>query len=394
MSGSRPLLVSGPARSGTSLLCTALSAHPDLMVASDPYLPYFRSLRNAMAQDLPGFDSSAALSDGYFSDDRTALLEQVLSASLDVPLDPAEGATLVEALRRRAAHASPDLVEGIPDLLAGDYRAMLSRGLQLISRIRGARPWVGFKEAWNVDFFPAISRAFPEARFLVLLRDPRAVVASMLALSRKDPSQLAHPLSYARHCRKYMALCRHWESDTWMRERVRYVRYEDVLRDPRAEMERICEFLDIRYDASMLDGEKWFDYATGRPWTGNSSFLSSMSGVRPELAERWRRELSPEIEGMVSYVCGPEMALVGYDTGPPDEEAMVAGIQQGADGEYSWRSDFRDAHTDAGFELLRRVLLRMGGLSTPQKRRAFLFEDVFEMLKGSQRHDRLAGSPA
>ena len=46
-----PLFVTGTTRSGGTLLARALSAHKEIMVASDPYLEMFRSLRNAIVRD-------------------------------------------------------------------------------------------------------------------------------------------------------------------------------------------------------------------------------------------------------------------------------------------------------------------------------------------------------
>jgi len=67
----------------------------------------------------------------------------------------------------------------------------------VVKQIRKAtrRKWVGMKEVWIIEFLTPLARAYPEARFIVIMRDPRAVIASMQALARSDPSQLAHTIA-------------------------------------------------------------------------------------------------------------------------------------------------------------------------------------------------------
>ena len=44
------------------------------------------------------------------------------------------------------------------------------RSLNIIKkRAKNPRDWVGFSESWAIEFFPAIARSFPKAKFLVLL---------------------------------------------------------------------------------------------------------------------------------------------------------------------------------------------------------------------------------
>ena len=101
MSYHEPLFVTGPVRSGSTLLARLLSTNEEVMVASDPYLPLFRSLRNAIVRhkaspDLArNFDPDAALQDYYFTSDRIAVMDTVLAATLDIPFDESEWDTLL-----------------------------------------------------------------------------------------------------------------------------------------------------------------------------------------------------------------------------------------------------------------------------------------------------------
>src|SRR5262249_31113823 len=186
-----------------TLLGMLLSAHPGVLVASDPYFPLLRSLRNALVRHsgdadlLRTFDPASALQDFYFDDARLAQLDAILAGRLDTPFARGSWTQFLEAVRGRGGIMCPDLAPHYDRLRGGTYRDVFDNALSLVAELRGGagRVWVGIKEVWMVDFYPVLARAYPDARFVVLLRDPRAVVASMLALREQDESQGAHVLS-------------------------------------------------------------------------------------------------------------------------------------------------------------------------------------------------------
>src|SRR5262245_33605179 len=113
MDAPRLLFVTGPARSGSTLLAMMLSAHPEALVASDPCLPLFRSLRNDLVHHsgvpdlIRSFDDTSALRDFYFSDEQLAELDAILRGSLDIPVE--EWEALLGPLRARGGIMCPDL---------------------------------------------------------------------------------------------------------------------------------------------------------------------------------------------------------------------------------------------------------------------------------------------
>src|SRR5262249_1395144 len=80
------LFVSGPARSGTTLVARVLSAHTQVEVAPDPALPLFRSLRNAILRESGLLaDPGLPLQDYYFSAEGLRALDAIQASSLAVP---------------------------------------------------------------------------------------------------------------------------------------------------------------------------------------------------------------------------------------------------------------------------------------------------------------------
>ena len=384
-----PLFVTGPARSGSTLLAMMLSAHSKLRVAADPCLPVFRSMRNAwLAAASPDVQRACApnlpLQDFYFTDARIAALDIVINGAVDCPLPSGEWAELLPALVRRAHHASPDIAERLSRLAPATYRQFFDSLLGQIAAARsgGRASYVGFKDLWIIDFVEPLARAFPTARFIVMQRDPRAIVASMLAFAQTDPSQGADVLSYARHWRKQVAFLERFRQDAVLRDRVLVVSHEALVTEPQRVSLEMCRFLDVPFEPGMLDPNQYWDYSTGHVWRGNSSFEQALKGFQPELRHRWRSELPHDARALVELACGPDLPLAGYQADGVDEMTSAAAalrVLTSRATEPSWRSDLEDPQLDLGFELFRRVLLRARDLAADPAvvRRSYLFEAAF-----------------
>jgi len=366
------------------------------MVACDPFFPLFPSLRNVIMLSSPdprlrsSFDPSSPLDDYYFSDQRLRIMDAIQAGDLHGPFHPSDWDRVREAVVGRMKHECADLVPHLDGMLGGTHKEIFDNGLAIITKGRNAqnRSWVGFKEVWIVEFFASLAQAYPEARFIVLLRDPRAVIASMQAMDRLDVSQIAHTLSYARHWRKYVAFARHYGGDSGLAHRLMVVTYERLVTEPHKTARELCDFLEVEFDGGMLDPGRYVDYSTGGTWRGNSSFAPTLSKISDEQRERWRTHIEPRALRLVEFVCGPEMRLAGYepvsdaDSTDPGPEVLDYMIENGRQ-PCSWRSDLGDPQLDYGFELFRRALLSAAeeSLDSQLIRRSFLFEEVFRAIR-------------
>jgi hypothetical protein len=392
----RPLFVLGLARSGTNLLARMLDRHPLITVALDPLLPLFRSLRNAIVSThgAPAvrarFDANAPFQDFYFASDGPTLLDCILDGSAALTVADEDLIQLRDSVAARAALESPVLAARMGSLTGSDHRAALEDALRIVSTTKPGAHWVGAKEVWVFEFVPLLARAFPAARFYAIERDPRAIVASLVAMAERDPTQAAHPPSYMRHWRKSIALSRRFAADPALRERFRAVPYEHLVADPDAEARRICAELEVKFEPAMLD-------LSAEGWAGNSSYAHSKRGVYASSAARWRRDLAAEVIHTTDFLCGPEMALTGYR--PEDaaglDETVLGYLERAGREPGSWRSDSGDPVLDLGGELLRHVLLdNNGGTDSGLVRRCFLFTETFEAIRSAHSGDGKAEQEA
>lgn len=378
----KPLFVFGLARSGTNLLARMLDRHPDVTVALDPYLPLFRSLRNALVASRAAeevrrrFSSSAPFQDYYFDSDGPALLELMLTGHADLPLDQDELQELRLKAGERASLESPTLGAQMAGLAGKDYGQLFRRGLDIVAGLKTGVRWAGCKEVWVLEFVPLLARLFPEAQFFALERDPRAIVASLLAMAEKDPTQAAHAPSYLRHWRKQVALTHRFAADPLLAGRFRSVSFERLATRPEDEARQLCDALDIDFHPEMLR-------LSADGWKGNSSFDHGGKDIYAETVDRWRAVLPARVVEAADYLCGPEMALTPYrPVTSPKANEVLAYLEEAGRETGSWRSDSGDLLVDFGGEIVRHMLLDSG--DKPEEflaRRCFLFNDILGSLR-------------
>lgn len=396
---SNPLFMFGMARSGTNLLARTLNMHSEVMVAIHAFLPLYRSLRkNLLRADASAVaagvaDPNAAIHDGHFDATQRRALDVVHGGSLETAFDGSEAATLAQKLQSRSSDDAADLSDGIAVAARGPtYREMFDSGLDLIRKVRRAesRKWVGMLDTWVIDLMPTLARSYPNAKFIAIERDPRAIANSMLGYVNVDPSQVGHILSVARHWRKQAAVLRKFAQMPEIGPRLLVVRYENLVRDPQSEIRRACAFLGLSFEPSMLEFDQFIDIPTGRKWGGNSTFDSALGAISTAPLDRWQKTLPAGALKLIEYAVGPDLDLLGYKRVMPDAAAGAWDAEildfLVADGSRvcGWRCDSGDPLLDLAWERLRRDLLRQRSAAVAAEacERCFLYPAYFEALRG------------
>ncbi len=381
----RPLFIMGVARSGTNLLAGMLNGHQRVSVVLDPLMPLFRLWRN-LALVESGFEiaPSAAFADGYFSADGPQRLDALLAANTAIRTPVAAIPALREAVRSRVGLEHPELTSQFDDWNGASIHELFKDAfgrLELAAIRRHQVEWIGIKEVWVVDFLPALARAFPDARFVVIERDPRGIIASLAGLARRDSGQNAHHVSYLRHWRKSIALSRVFASDPLLSPRLYRLRFEDAVADPRKIAFELARFLDLEFEEGMLTPR----LANGAPRPANSSF-DIKGTIAKDAAGIWRQQLGPDPIALVEALCAPDMRLAGYSPEgrfrPDDPEVRRAWDATDAN-PGSWRSDSGDRRADLAGELLRNSLVdsESPDADSATLRRCFLFEKTYDLLR-------------
>ena len=166
----------------------------------------------------------------------------------------------------------------------------------------------------NVHFMRELAELFADARFVHMVRDPRAVLFSQRHRWRKRWRDARNmPLSEVfrgfvnYHPVTMMQLWkRSFAAGEAMAGHPRYLcmRYEDLVTAAREQVQRLCEFIGLEFEGAMLD----------IPRTGSSHTVSEVEkGFDSALATAWRGRLSRGEVYLAEALAGRALAAAGYE---------------------------------------------------------------------------------
>ena len=278
-----PIFIVGANRSGTTLLRLILNAHPRIAIPDE--LIYIKSF-------LAGVP-----------------IEQWRTPGLS----PSEYASFVDRfLEDTQPLAAIDRSRVRDDILAGPstFRRPYQCALEAWARHYDKPRW-GEKTPGNLFYADILLDMFPDARFLYMVRDPRAGVASMQRVSFFPDDVIFNALSRRKHDGAGRA---HLRQSVPAPQRMT-VRYEDLVREPEARTRAICAFLGEDFSPRMLhfhrDADDYMkDEAEAR---------YNAAATQPITADRidaWRDRLSPDQAAAVDAICGDVMQTFGYSPTP------------------------------------------------------------------------------
>ncbi|XP_056627716.1 carbohydrate sulfotransferase 3b isoform X2 [Triplophysa dalaica] len=159
-----------------------------------------------------------------------------------------------------------------------------------------------------------------DMKFIQLVRDPRAVLASrMVAFSNKYKNwkkwAMERDVPVDDEVRKLKGNCDNirmsaeigLKQPAWLRGRYMLVRYEDIARFPMSKAADMYNFTSLPFSSKL---EEWILKSTqaSKEVTGLYSTQKNSS----EQVEKWRFSIPFKLVQLVEKVCGPAMTLFGY----------------------------------------------------------------------------------
>jgi len=313
---SNRLFVTGMFRSGTTLLARMLHTHDEIACASDPYRPFFNCFRDTVADDC-GIDVNAydPLGDYFADDTQLQLYDAIQSATLDRSFSDEERDRLYDRIESHGTPFSPRIYEEVDEIRGETFHEVYEHLLSAVPVCYGDgdESWHATKEVWTTEFTPVLHESFPDARFIHVVRDPRAVCASKNVQERSK-----YPwLFLIRQWRKLATLARAYDRHHPVQDQVLVVRYEDLVSEPRATAERMYEFLGIGMDEETLNPANFVD-GSGDQWLQNTSYDESDPSWDTSSIDKWRTVLADRDVAFIEQLCYPELLVHGYE---PDADS-------------------------------------------------------------------------
>lgn len=152
----------------------------------------------------------------------------------------------------------------------------------------------------NVRHASLLSRLFPAARFVHIVRDGRAVAASVLPLDW-GPNTIPYAAPWWVERVAYGLAAESWLG----RERILRVRYEDLVGDPASEVTRILAFLDLPFEAAAVEGHGFEapSYTSAQHGlVGGGVDASRITSFRNRLTDREIELFEAETKDFLAYL--------------------------------------------------------------------------------------------
>jgi len=271
---SGPVFVAGLERTGTSLMYALLASHPEIAMTRRTNLwPYFYERYGDLGE----------------------------AANLDRCLD-------VMAKYKRLHVLQIDWTTLRRDFTSGpaEYPRLFALLEQQVADREGKPRW-GDKSLHTERYTERIFAAYPDARILHMMRDPRDRFASVIARWKVRRGGVGAGVA-------------EWRTSARLATRnaaayqggYRIVRYEDLARDPEQELREICTFIDAEYHPSMLDMEGAPEF---RRQGSNSSYGPRRVGsISTDSIGRYASVLSADEIRFIDRRLGSHMTGFGYGT--------------------------------------------------------------------------------
>jgi Sulfotransferase family len=290
----RPLMLTGPGRAGSTIFMQMLAGHPDVAV----YPPF---------EDEPRVAT-------YWIDVLRALARPESWMRQITPVGPLNGDWWLgaddPAPRRLRSRPLQEWLaaEGVEDL-AAFAQSRVEAVYERIAAAQGRDDAHVFAEKVRNDIVSdLVWELYPDVREVVLVRDPRDVLTSILATIRKRGVQPPpeDPLRWidADFTARILGVL-----DGWRRRRDNslLVRYEDLMMTPRETLAAVLAYAGLDEGADAIEAML---EAAGRRLPGMDEHRTSADAASS--IGRWRRDLEPALVEACERSVGEALEAWGY----------------------------------------------------------------------------------
>jgi len=268
----QPVFIVGMNGSGTTMLLDCLGRHPELY----GFPRETRTLPGILNSDWGDLDV-----DDNFSRLWEAVRSIIWFAAINGDKKPPRPDNYLDFPRSMAA------------VIDAHYAYFANR--------QSKRRWLE-KTPQHAQHVATLAAAFPEARFIHMIRDGRDCAASFKRRWGRTPELTIH------RWKEVVQLCQQ-DGQSIGSDRYLELQYETLTKDPEPWMRKICEFLDVTFDPAVLISEM--------PQTSHEGEAGGIIARPP----RWKTAFNDAQLESLHSIAGKLLDQLGYDgvTSPGDK---------------------------------------------------------------------------
>lgn len=175
------------------------------------------------------------------------------------------------------------------------------------------KPYWGQKTPRFVRHGLLIKANFPNGRFINVIRDPRAVVNSLMTSDLHRSNPYYGSKRWVMDVQYGLELERQFPGD------VLHIKYEDLVERPRSTLTTVCDFIGVDYDDAMLHehSQNRSDFAP----IFDQIHARTEGPIQSSRVNAWRKRLSERDIALIESITRDLMVEVGYQ--PDDLEAEI-----------------------------------------------------------------------
>ncbi len=167
------------------------------------------------------------------------------------------------------------------------------------------------KETTQSIYIHEILQGFPTCKFIHIVRDPRDNYSALKSGVEKYYSKLGED-----NLKTIASLINRVKLDFQSarnnlknyKDCFTTIRFEDLVTNPKPEMERLAKFCNIEFDQSMLQPTRF-----GVDFSGNSYEQKKFTGISPDNISRWNERIDENEAQIIEYWLGDLMLHFGYE---------------------------------------------------------------------------------
>lgn len=255
------VFIAGFPSGGTDLTKTILNAHPDIYINGE--MPFLYQLEQL----------------GFSADDL---------------MTPSEVEQLRIFLKERNINGS---IENVDVPFLGEVSIPLQDALYNLFSTQERNVW-GNKTPQNTQRISELSRIFPKAKFIIVVRDVRDVCLSWYDKWGKDMKWCAAKWSER--------MKQAWTFNQQLSpQQCIFVNFESLLDDSESICRQLCSFLEIPFSACMLEHHKYTKHKVDGKRNYGQPILSTNK-------QKWRTRLSSAQIKRIEEIAYETMILFGY----------------------------------------------------------------------------------